>query len=80
MLVYSCIGAPLAEIAQGILLRENSLSAGGLIGLAVGMLTLCCVTGNIVLNANWYLPVFMFGFVCMMIIPGHVINYKAKHK
>lgn len=78
MLVYSCIGAPLAEIAQGIFLRENSLCAGGIVGLAVGLVTLCCVASGVVLNANWYLPLFIFGFVCMMIIPGHVINHKAK--
>lgn len=80
MLVYSFIVAAFAEIVQGIVVREKSLVIGGGIGLFLGMLTLCCVVGCVTLNADWFLPLFMLGFVCMMIIPGHILNYKMRSK
>lgn len=80
MLVYSFIVAAFAEIVQGIVVKEKSLVTGGGIGLFLGMLTLCCVVGRVTLNADWFLPLFMLGFVCMMIIPGHILNYKMRSK
>ena len=80
MLVYSLLLAPGTEIAQGLIVREKSLTAGGTIGLAIGFLTLCCTVGGIPLAANWYMPLFIFAFVAMMIIPGHILNNKAKHQ
>ena len=69
---------PMAEMAQGIIVKEKSLVAGGAIGLCVGLFTFCCIVGNVRLLINWFLPLFMIAFACMMIIPGHVINRKAK--
>lgn len=80
MLVYSFIVAAFAEIVQGIIVKENCLIAGGTSGLFLGMVTLCCITGNVPLYTDIFLPLFMLGFVCMMIIPGHILNYKAKHQ
>ena len=79
MLVYSFIVAAFAEIVQGILVGEKSLVVGGSIGLLLGMVMLCCALGQLPLHANVFLPMFMLGFVCMMIIPGHIINYKSRH-
>lgn len=80
MLVYSLLLAPAAEIAQGLIVKEKCLIVGGIIGLAIGLLTICCTVGSIPLGANWYMPSFIFAFVAMMIIPGHVLNSKAKHQ
>ncbi len=77
MLVYSLIAAPAAEIAQGLIVKENSLTAGGIFGLMVGMVTICCVAGGIPLNANWFMPLFIAAWVAMMIVPGHIINRKS---
>ncbi len=78
MFVIPLIIVPMAEIAQGIIVKEKSLIAGGAIGLCVGLFTFCCIVSNARLLINWFLPLFMFAFACMMIIPGHVINRKAK--
>ena len=78
MLVYSLIAASFAEIVQGIIVKENSLVAGGGIGLFLGVLTLCFAVGRVTLYGDWFLPLFMLGFVCMMIIPGHILNYKMR--
>ena len=80
MLVYTLIAAPVAEIAQGLIVKEKSLTWGGIVGLAIGMVSVCCVTGNIPLLAKWFMPLFILFWVVMMIVPGHIINHKTKHQ
>ena len=77
MLVYSLLAAPCSEIAQGLIVKEKSFIWGGLVGLAVGMVTVCCVAGGIPLSAKWFMPLFILVWVAMMIIPGHILNHKA---
>ena len=69
---------PMAEISQGIIVKEKSLIIGGAIGLCVGLFTFCCLVGNVRFLINWFLPLFMVAFACMMIIPGHIVNHKAR--
>ena len=78
MIVYTVIAAPFAEIAQGLIVKEKSLTWGGIVGLAIGMVLVCCVTGKIPFLANWFMPLFILFWVVMMIVPGHIINHKAK--
>lgn len=78
MIVYTIIAAPFAEIAQGLIVKEKSLTWGGIVGLAIGMVLVCCVTGKIPLLANWFMPLFILFWVVMMIVPGHIISHKAK--
>lgn len=77
MLAYSLIAMPVAEIAQGLFFEEKSLTIGGIIGLTAGIITVCCIAGNIPLHAGWYMPLFILAFVAMMIVPGHILNHKA---
>lgn len=79
MFIFALLIVPFAEIANGIVLNEKSCVLGGGIGLAAGIFVTCCIAGRIALMATWIMPVFILAYVCMMIIPGHVINYKAKH-
>lgn len=80
MLAYTLITAPVAEIAQGLLIKENSLTAGGVVGLAAGIVTICCIAGGITLGANWFMPLFILSFVAMMVIPGHILNHKVSDR
>lgn len=80
MLAYTLITMPVAEIAQGLLIKEKSLTIGGMAGLAVGIITVCCTAGRIPLGANWYMPMFIFAFVAMMIVPGHILNHKTSRE
>ena len=79
MLVYTPMAAPFAEISQGLIVKEKCLTWGGIVGLAVGMVTVCCVVGGIPLYANWFMPLYILLWVAMLIIPGHIINHKTKH-
>lgn len=78
MLAYTLIAMSFTEIAWGLFVKENSFIAGGLAGLAAGIVTVCCIAGDIPLYANWYMPVFILAFVAMNIVPGHILNHKAK--
>ena len=39
---------------------------------------LCCVLAHVKLGVMWVIPLFVLCFVATMIIPGHVLNAKAK--
>lgn len=78
MFFYSLIAVGSASTVQGIVIRENSLVLGGLIGVAGGLFIMGCVMSNIALNAAWVMPLFIACFIMMTIIPGHIINHKAK--
>lgn len=80
MILFTIMIIPAAEIAQGLIIKEKCLTFGGIIGLSIGMVSVCCVMGNIPLSASWYMPLFIFAFIVMMIVPGHIINRKAKKK
>lgn len=80
MFAFALIIVPFGEIVQGVILKENSLKVGGIIGMVIGIFTVCCIAGGIILYANWYLPVFMATFIAMFIIPGHILNRKAHRK
>lgn len=80
MFIYALIIVPLAEIAQGLIVREKSLVVGGAFGMAVGLFTTSCLICRIPLYTYWFLPTFMLAFACMMLIPGYVVNRKAHRK
>ena len=80
MLVYSIIVTPIAEMIQGITLKEKSMIWCGAVALLAGFLTICCVTGGVMLAASWFMPLFIADFIIMMIIPGHILNCKASRQ
>ena len=80
MLIFALVIVPFAEIVQGIIVKEKSLIVGGAIGLCIGIFTMCCIAGDVAIRANWFMPLFIVAFICMMIIPGYIINYKAKQQ
>lgn len=80
MFAYALIIVPFGEITQGVIIKEKSLKFGGIIGLTLGIFTVCCISAGVPLYANWYLPVFIAAFIAMFIIPGHILNHKVHRK
>ena len=78
MFTFALIIVPFAEIAQGIVIREKSFIFGGATGMLLGIFTICCISGNVTLYANWFLQMFMIAIIFMMVIPGHILNSKAR--
>lgn len=80
MLLYAFIFIGFGTAAQGIVLRERSLVCGGLFSLMAGGIVTCCVLSGIPLLAVWVLPLYIVSFTLMMIVPGHIINRKARRQ
>lgn len=78
MLMLPLLIVGFAEIVQGVAIREKSLIWGGGIGIVSGLVTLCCIAGGIALYAGWFMPMFIMSFALMMILPGHILNYKSR--
>lgn len=78
MFPFALIIVPFAEIAQGIVLKEKSFIGGGAVGLLIGLYFLSCIAGHVTMYAMEFLPLFVLAYIAMMIIPGHMINNKAR--
>ena len=75
LLTLPCCG--FGTMATGVILKEKSLFIGGLFSMIVGGLFLICYICQI--NIFGY-DIFIFAlcFALMMIVPGHILNSKAK--
>ena len=80
MFIFALVIVPFAEVAQGIVIDEKSLMAGGAFGLLAGLFVTCCIAARVPLYLNMVLPVFIAAFAGMMIIPGHILNRKARRQ
>ncbi len=77
-ILFALLLVGFAELVQGVVVKEVSLVAGGAVGMLAGVVTLACVAARVALSAGWFLPMFIAAFVAMMIVPGHVLNHKAR--
>ena len=68
-----------AETVQGVVMREKSLVWGGAAGMLAGLFTLCCIASGVALCAGWFMPMFIVTFALMMIVPGHILNFKSRN-
>ena len=78
MFVFGLVIVPFTEITQGLIVKESSLIAGGACGMTIGLFTSACLLGQVPLYAYWFMPVYMLAFACMMLVPGYIINHKAR--
>lgn len=78
MFIYPFIIVGFAGAVQGVVIRENSLIIGGIFSIIAGGFVTCCCIAGIPLSMDWACTLFIFCFICMAIVPGHIINNKAK--
>ena len=78
MLVFAFLLGGFGARVQGFILQEKSMVAGGAFSLVAGTIVLCCVLSDTPLKVWWVIPLFVLCFVATMIIPGHILNAKAK--
>lgn len=68
----------MAVSMQGIIINEKSMVWGGAFSVICGgFLVAGLICGNYWLNA-FSTELFIVSFIAMMIIPGHILNHKAK--
>ena len=78
MLVFGLLIVGIAVAIQGIIIKEKSLIAGGAVGVISGALVMCFAIGGISLSIWWAFPLIAVSFISMLIVPGHILNYKAR--
>ena len=80
MFMFPLLIVGMAETIQGIVIKERSLIVGGAVGMAAGIFTMCLLATATQLAISWYIPLFVVSFTAMMIVPGHILNYKARRQ
>ena len=78
MLILAFILSGFSANMQGCIIQEKSMIIGGGFTLFAGIFVLCCVIADVPLTVEWVIPLFVLCFVVTMIIPGHILNAKAK--
>lgn len=80
MLILAFVMCGFGVTMQGFIIREKSMVAGGVVSLLSGIFVACCVVSSTPLGVWWIIPVFIICFTCAMIVPGHILNAKAKRQ
>ena len=78
MLVFAFLFVGFGTSMQGFIYQEKSMVIGGIFSMVAGTFVLGCVLAGVALNVRWVIPLFILCFVFTLIIPGHVLNAKAK--
>ena len=78
MLVFGLLIVGIAVAIQGFIIKEKSLVAGGSVGILCGSLVMCFAIGGISISIWWAFPLIAVSFLLMLIVPGHILNYKAR--
>lgn len=78
MMVFAMLIVGFAEAAQGLIIKMKTMTIGGSIGTLAGLILLCAICAGIQLYTFWVMPMFIAAFICMMIIPGHILNAKSR--
>ena len=80
MLIFGLLIVGIAIAVQGFIIREKSLVTGGSVGIAAGIIVMCCSLARIAVAASWGYPLIATSFLLMLVIPGHILNRKARRQ
>lgn len=78
MMVFAMLIVGFAEAFQGLVLKMKAMTIGGSIGTMAGVILLCSICAGIPLYTYWVMPTFITAFICMMIVPGHILNANSR--
>lgn len=68
----------MASSVQGMIIKEKSMIYGGAFSVLSGGFLMAGVLASITWLQGYSLILFIISFIVMMIIPGHILNHKAK--
>ena len=57
---------------------QMGLVAGGSVGIMCGAIVMCFAIGGISISIWWAFPLIAVSFISMLIVPGHILNHKAR--
>ena len=78
MLVFGLLIVGIAVAIQGIIIKEKCLVAGGSVGIMCGAIVMCFAIAGISISIWWAFPLIAVSFISMLIVPGHILNHKAR--
>lgn len=79
MMIFGLFVIGFATAMQGMIIREASLIIGGGFGvLTGGFLCSGMMAGATHVLMTWSVPLFILTYLVMFIVPGYILNYKAK--
>ncbi len=78
MFIFALLVIGIIEMVQGLIIREKSFVVGGAIGALAGLIVVTAIISQAPLYYNYYIPLYIVAFIGMMIVPGIVLNKKAK--
>jgi len=78
MVLFAFFVVGMAVSVQGIVINEKSMTCGGAFGVVCGGFLVAGMISGAPWMAMFTCPLFIIASVVMMIIPGHILNHKAK--
>lgn len=78
MFIFPVLGIGACTLMQGFIIEEKSMMLGGFFGLLCGIFFFGCRLADVRMMVIWAIPLFIVCMVVMLIIPGHILNRKAK--
>lgn len=78
MMIYAFVIVGFGTAVQGVVVREQSLIFGGLFSICAGTFVTCCFLSSAPLKVDVMILLYILSFIFMMIVPGHIINRKAR--
>lgn len=79
MMLFGFFVIGMAITMQGVIIREKSLVIGGSVGIIIGgFLTAGYISGAGAIMGMFVTPMFIITYIVMMIIPGYILNHKAR--
>ena len=78
MAFFSLANVGFAASVFGMIIRLKSMTFGGFLSLASGITLVCCRMAGVPIDNFVFAAMFTIVFAAMFVIPGHILNNKAK--
>ncbi|MCF0218873.1 MAG: hypothetical protein HUK14_03750 [Muribaculaceae bacterium] len=78
MAFFSFVNVGFAAGVFGMIIKMKSMTIGGFLSLASGIAMVCCTMAGVHIQYLVFAALFIVVFAAMFVIPGHILNHKAK--
>ena len=78
MAFFSFVNVGFAASVFGMIIKMKSMTVGGFLALASGIAMVCCTMAGLAIQYFVFAALFIVVFAAMFVIPGHILNHKAK--
>lgn len=79
MLLFAFEAIGFGAAVTGVVIQERSFVFGGILSMTAGALFTCFIICGIPVQVMYVMLLYGVSFIFTLIVPGHILNYKAKH-